>query len=72
MKKSSDNYNIPPRVWYYLLDWNEQNQWEAIWSWHGTRKLSDLTFHEVVGLYEHAVRTDIQTMKDQLKNNKQQ
>jgi hypothetical protein len=46
MKKLSDNSKVTARSYYFLLDWNETNDWEFIRDHFKKDKLSELTLDE--------------------------
>lgn len=59
MKTTSDGYEIPARIWYYLLDWNEADEWSAIAMLYGKDKLKDLTKAQLLNLLYVASQQDI-------------
>ena len=42
MKTIADGFLVSERSYYYLLDWNESDNWEYIMREFGTTKLKDL------------------------------
>lgn len=61
-KKTLDDKEVPDRVWYYLLDWNERDSWETIWSRFGLKRLCDCTKEQVMSLFCTASQNDITKM----------
>ena len=58
MKHTSDGIEQLPRVWYYLLDFNDQDNWKTIEDLTGKCKLADLTNNEFKMLFEKATDKD--------------
>lgn len=58
MKKLSDDKEVPARGYYYLLDWNERNEWKYISQTFGKTRLCDLTLFEYKMLFKHATTED--------------
>lgn len=59
MKTTIDGHEIPSRIWYYLLDWNEMDEWKSISLLYGKDKLKDLTKSQILNLLHVASATDI-------------
>jgi len=59
---TKDNKNIPARVWYYLLDWNEQDDWQTLRKVYEVDKLRDLDYIDVIQLFQKASSKDILEM----------
>jgi hypothetical protein len=62
MKKSKDGKEIPDRCWYYLLAFNDRDNWETIERLFGTKRLSDLTMASFAQLFEIAGKQDSHTL----------
>ena len=60
--KTIDNVDVTARSYYFLLDWNEKNDWEYIISQYGKEKLKDLTFEEYKQLFDYATQCDFKLM----------
>ena len=58
MKKTVDGVAQLPRIWYYLLDYNDQNNWETIEFLYKTNKLSELTDAQFKNLFYVASQQD--------------
>lgn len=63
MKITSDNKEIPSRIWYYLLDWNENDKWNTIQLLYNKNKLKDLTKSQILNLLYVAAKIDIKDNK---------
>jgi hypothetical protein len=63
-KNTKDNKQVPDRIWYYLLDWNERDEWETIWSRFGVNKLHECTKEQIISLFDTASRSDYSLMQD--------
>lgn len=58
MKILSDGIEVSSRSYYYLLEWNEVNEWEYLCSEFGKSRLRDLTILEYRSLFCHATQMD--------------
>jgi len=54
MKTLADNKTVTSRSYYFLLDWNEHNDWEYIREHFDKQKLSSLTIYEYRELWLYA------------------
>lgn len=54
MKTLIDGSEVVARSYYYLLDWNEQDEWKIIYSNYGVNKLNSLTKQQYKELFMHA------------------
>lgn len=59
MKTLSDGFEVSARSYYYLLDWNEVNEWRYIAEEFGKTCLKDLTKVEYKKLFNHATTSEI-------------
>lgn len=62
MKTLADGTEVSPRSYYYLLDFNDRNEWQYITSVFNKTKLSDLTTEEYKKLFEYATTWELQNM----------
>jgi len=62
MKTLSDGIEVSARSYYYLLDWNEVNEWAYMYSMRGKRRLCDLTIMEYRQLFCYATQIECITM----------
>lgn len=58
MKILNDGTQVPPRTYYYLLDFNEATARDFITQEFGKRRLCDLNIEEYRKLFEHATTVD--------------
>ena len=58
MKELSDGCVVSARTYYYLLDFNERDEWKYIQEKFNKTKLNDLTFYEYLDLFKYATKTD--------------
>ena len=58
MKSLGDKTGVYDRMYYYLLDWNDQNEWEYIITNFNKTKLNELTQKEFIELWEFATTQD--------------
>ncbi len=59
MKKSIDGHEISPRVWYYLLDFNDRDNWQIMQTKFNQMRLLDLTKGQIVELFKIATEQDL-------------
>ena len=59
MKLLTDGIEVTSRSYYFLLDWNEANEYSFIMSTFGKSRLKDLTISEYKELFIHAMNTDL-------------
>ena len=59
MKQTIDKEDVPDRCWYYLLDFNDRNNWELIHEVSGQIKLHGLTKEQFWKLFELATQKDL-------------
>ncbi len=62
MKTLSDDKEVPARGYYYLLDWNEQNELNYIQRVFNKTRLADLTLHEYKMLFKYATSEDYKNL----------
>ena len=58
MKKLADGTEVSARTYYYLLDFNDRYQWEAMIQMFNKNKLRDLNIEEYRKLFEYATDVD--------------
>jgi hypothetical protein len=58
MKQTSDNKNVPDYCWYYLLAFNDKDNWKLLYEMFGVMKLHVLTYEQFWQLFEAATRQD--------------
>ena len=59
MKQTIDGVEQLPRIWYYLLDFNDHDNWKTIEDISNNRQLHLLTDNEFKSLFRVAVTRDI-------------
>lgn len=59
MKTLADGFNVSARSFYYLLDWNEVNEWRYIAKEFGKSRLIDLTIIEYKRLFNKATIAEL-------------
>lgn len=59
MKELSDGYKVSARSYYYLLDWNEVDNWKYMQKHFGTIKLRDLTILQYRKLFREATTEEM-------------
>jgi len=58
MKTLADGTEVSARTYYYLLDFNDRFQWEAMIQFFNKKRLCDLTIDEYRKLFDHATDVD--------------
>lgn len=64
MKTLIDDTEVSARGYYYLLDWNDQDEWKTIQALFGTCKLCELEKHQYIQLFEVATRVDLKRLNE--------
>ena len=59
MKTLLDGFEVSERSYYYLLDWNEVNEWEYIAKEFGKSKLKELTRVQYKRLFNKATTSEM-------------
>lgn len=59
MKKLADGFEVSARSYYYLLDWNEVNEWKYMVKEFGKTILADLTRVEYKRLFNKATTSEM-------------
>jgi len=62
MKTLIDGHQVSSRSYYYLLDWNEKNEWKYISETFGKNKLSELDRVEYKRLFNKATTDELNKM----------
>lgn len=58
MKKLADGREVSARSYYYLLDWNERDEWRFMCDHLNKHRLCDLNIKEYTILWLHATTTE--------------
>jgi hypothetical protein len=59
MKTLADGFEVSARSYYYLLDWNEVNEWKYMVQEFGKNRLMDLTRVEYKRLFNKATMSEM-------------
>lgn len=59
MKVLDDGTKVPSRIYYYLLDWNDQDNWKYVTTFFDKTKLHTLTAEQFKELFKHATIIDL-------------
>ena len=62
MKTLADGTVVCARVYYYLLDWNEQDGWKSMNREFGVAQLCLLTIEQYAKLFEIATKSDLENL----------
>ncbi len=57
-KPTIDDKTVPARIYYYLLDWNEQDQRKTILDMFDLTRLCDCTKDQIMTLFDTATKED--------------
>lgn len=63
MKELTDGTKVPARIYYYLLDWNEVDEYNTIHLLYNKMKLSDLNSSQFNNLFYVATKNDFEKLK---------
>lgn len=58
MKTLADGTEVVARGYYYLLDFNDSDNWNYMLANFGTAKLNDLNVKQYAMLFKHATECD--------------
>jgi hypothetical protein len=58
MKPLKDNTEVPSRCYYYMLDWNEENEGREMADRFNLVRLMDLTWDQFWELFRFAIAED--------------
>lgn len=64
MKTLFDGTQVSSRSYYYLLDWNEQNEWYYMAMNFNKNSLKDLTILEYLELFQYATENELESFKN--------
>lgn len=64
MKHQSQNIKdlVPSRCWYYMLDWNEKDNWKCMNTLCGKTRSLDLTLQEFWQMFNWATQQDVKEL----------
>ncbi len=62
MKTLIDGKQVTSRSYYYLLDWNEVDEWDCIRLAFNKERLCDLNIIEYKQLFEYATKFDAENL----------
>lgn len=63
MKILADGTEIAARTWYYLLDWNDRNNFKFMYEMFDKKRLMDLTIDEYIVLWKEATANDLKYLE---------
>lgn len=58
MKTLIDGNEVPARIYYYLLDFNESDKWETLRLSFGVNQLYQLNIYQFTELFKYASAKD--------------
>ena len=58
MKTLADGTEVVARSYYFLLDWNEQDEWETLIRLFNVKRLCDLNIEQYTQLFNHATQQE--------------
>ena len=59
MKTLADGTTVAARTWYYLLDWNDRDNFRFMHEMFDKKRLMDLTIDEYIILWKEATANDL-------------
>lgn len=62
MKRLSDGSEVSPRSFYYLLDFNDRDNFKTLFEVFDKKRLMDLTKHEYIKLFRIAVKRELKEL----------
>ena len=64
MKELADGTQVTSRSFYFLLDWNDRNNWQVMHGLYGQMKLSQLCKHQYVYLFKKAMASEVEILEN--------
>ena len=64
MKELADGTQVTSRGFYFLLDWNDQNEKRMMSDLYGVMRLRELTKHQYIYLMKHAMADDFKQLEN--------
>lgn len=58
MKKLANGTEVTSRSYYFLLDWNEQDEWVTLVRLFSVKRLCDLNIDQYTQLFNHATQEE--------------
>lgn len=58
MKQTADGKQVPARCWYYLLEWNDDDNHKTIFEQYKTTRLHDLIQWQFWDLFRRATQSE--------------
>jgi hypothetical protein len=62
MKELADGHKVSSRSYYFLLDWNDKNNFKYLINVIGKNKLKDCTLKEYKRLFEFATKYELKKL----------
>lgn len=53
---------VPSRCWYYMLEWNDKNNWKMMQDMFDKIKLHELTLQEFWQIFNYATQKDVEDL----------
>jgi len=63
MKTLADGTTVAARTWYYLLDWNDRDNFRFMHEMFDKKRLMDLTIDEYIVLWKEATANDLKYLE---------
>ena len=63
MKTLADGTTVAARTWYYLLDWNDRDNFRFMHEMFDKKRLMDLTIDEYIILWKEATANDLKYLE---------
>ena len=64
MKTLADGTQVSSRSFYFLLDFNDRDEWQTIHGLWGIKKLSELNKNQYLYLFKKAVEREIDVLQN--------
>lgn len=65
MKKLADGTKVSSRGFYFLLDWNDQNNKKIMSDLYNVMRLYELNKHQYIYLMEHAMADELKSLNNE-------
>lgn len=64
MKELADGTLVTSRGYYFLLDWNDNNEKKLMYGLYGLSRLCDSNINQYIYLMEKAMESELKSLKE--------
>jgi len=63
MKELADGTQVSSRSYYFVLDFNDRNNKKIMYDLYGVMRLHELTKHQYIYLFKHAIEAELKSLE---------